>query len=295
MLATVAVPKPYAGFNGITAAADDRTFVLSVLEANQRDRFFVLHFDPAPKDPGTSPARQGRVSLQALPASFVPASEGIQDMALSPDDTSLAAEIGTGSDLRLSVFNLVTGTRRTWSFQSSSGYRFVAGLPALGVDALSWTADGQHIAFICSGAPANSTVVRLLDTSGPGTNALAVSKLVAPSVAPSVAVAGKAGGWLGAVITPDGRTVLGVAEFATKDGPHSQVHTGLLKVSTATGQVTAILNHLNIDYHQVMYTNATGNVLVVSRYAGLGVSAGILRGDTYTPIPWAAGTVTAAW
>jgi hypothetical protein len=163
-------------------------------------------------------------------------------------------------------------------------------LPVLGGDALSWTADGQHIAFLCSGASANSTAVRLLDTSAPGTDALAESKLVAPSAA----VARMTGGWLGAVITPDGRTVIGVAELATKDGPHPQVDEGLLKVSTATGQVTAILSHPNIDYHQVMYTNATGNVLVVSRYAE-SANAGILRADTYTPLPWTATTVTAAW
>jgi hypothetical protein len=211
-------------------------------------------------------------------------------MALSPDGTSLAAEIGDSPDVRLYLFNLVTGTKRTWSFPSSSGCSRPS-VPVLGGDALSWTADGQHIAFLCSGASANSTAVRLLDTSGPGTDALAESKLVAPSAA----VASMTGGWLGAVITPDGRTVLGVAELATKDGPHSQDHEGLLKVSTATGQVTAVLSPMNIDYHQVMYTNATGNVLVVSRYAESGANAGILRADTYTPLPWTATTVTAAW
>ena len=210
-------------------------------------------------------------------------------MALSPDGTSLAAEIGDWPDVRLYVFNLATGTQRTCSFPSSSGCS-LRSLPVLGGDALSWTADGQHIAFLCSGASANSTAVRLLDTSGSGTNALAESKLVAPSAA----VASMTGGWLGAVITPDGRTVIGVAELATKDGPHTQVDEGLLKVSTATGQVTAILSHPNIDYHQVMYTNATGNVLVVSRYAE-SANAGILRADTYTPLPWTATTVTAAW
>jgi hypothetical protein len=291
VLATIAVPKPYAGFNGITAAADDRTFVLSAQEANQRNRFFVLRIDPAP-GPATGPARLGRASLQPLPASFVPARAGILDMALSPDGTSLAAEIGTGSDVRLYVFNLVTGTQRTWSFPGRSGYSFVPGLPGLGVDALSWTADGQHIAFICSGASANSTSVRLLDTSGPGTSALAVSE----PVAPSAAVSNLTGGWLGAMITPDGRTVI-VAELVTQDGSHPQIRDRLLKVSTVTGKVTAILNNLNINRGQVLYTNAAGNVLVVS-YAGLRVNTvkvGILRGDTYTPLPWTATTVTAAW
>jgi hypothetical protein len=130
----------------------------------------------------------------------------------------------------------------------------------------------------------------LLDTSGPGTNALAVSQ----PVASSGAVTNTTGGWPGAIITPDGRTVLIVAEFAPKDG---QVRERLLKVSTATGKATAILSNLNIGREQVLYTNATGSVLVVS-YAGPGVSAAnarILRGDTYTPLPWTATTLTAAW
>ncbi len=64
--------------------------------------------------------------------------------------------------------------------------------------------------------------------------------------------------------------------------------------------MTAILTNLNTSdvktwgLEQVLYTNATGSVLVVS-YARPGVSAGILRADTYTPLPWTARTMTAAW
>ena len=59
-----------------------------------------------------------------------------------------------------------------------------------------------------------------------------------------------------------------------------------------------VLNDLNIlagyQYEQVMYTNATGSVLVVSG-ARKGKTAGILRGDRYTPIPWDRQIVTAIW
>jgi len=289
VLATIALPQPYEFFGSITAAADDRTFVLSVEEGfghTQGNRLFVLHIDPAPQGPATSPARHVRVSLEPLPASL-PASDSTA-MALSPDGTSLAAEIGD----RLYVFNLVTGTQRTWSFQSGSGYSFGPGTPCRDCGALSWTTDGQHIAFIYFGASANSAAVGWLDTSGPGTNALAVSKPVALAAADTTMTEH----WRGAIITPDGRTVLAGADLATKGGPD-----GLLKVSTATGKVTAILSipdaYPNSD--QVLYTNATGNVLVVSSYPDsgqvTGLNAGILRGDTYTPIPWMFTTVTAAW
>jgi hypothetical protein len=35
--------------------------------------------------------------------------------------------------------------------------------------------------------------------------------------------------------------------------------------------------------------------LMVVSYARPGMSTGILRGDTYTPIPWDPDTATAAW
>jgi hypothetical protein len=48
------------------------------------------------------------------------------------------------------------------------------------------------------------------------------------------------------------------------------------------------------QYEQVMYANASGTVLVVSG-ARKGKTAGILRGDRYTPIPWDRHIVTATW
>jgi hypothetical protein len=43
-----------------------------------------------------------------------------------------------------------------------------------------------------------------------------------------------------------------------------------------------------------MYTSADGRVLVVSG-ARQGKTAGILRGDRYTPIPWDRHIATAIW
>ncbi|HET9967114.1 MAG TPA: hypothetical protein VFQ68_02690 [Streptosporangiaceae bacterium] len=50
------------------------------------------------------------------------------------------------------------------------------------------------------------------------------------------------------------------------------------------------------QYQPVMYTNATGNALVVCYFGrGCGTHAGILRGNQFTPVPWSAHIVTAAW
>jgi len=252
-----------------------------------------LHIDPASATPG------GRASLQALPAGFIPAGDTVHDMALSPDGTSLAADVGSVLfSSQLYVFNLLTGTKRAWSFKTCS-HCFPGsgglGFGGVNVDALSWTADGRYVAFVGPGQSLQGAgAVRLLDTTAPGSDLLADSKLVA----------GWPGGsndsgpdWRGAIITPDGRTVLIVEELvADRLTGGVSVGEALVKVSAATGQVTATLNNLNVvgEYEQVLYTNATGGVLVVS-YARPGTSAGILHGSTYTPIPWTPQTSTAAW
>jgi hypothetical protein len=240
------------------------------------------------------------VSLRALPAAFIPANAEVHDMALSPDGTSLAADIGldyVGS--HLIVFDLATGTERAWSFKScASCHPGGGGLGFAGtnVDALSWTADGKHVAFVGpnrAGWPSHSTV-RLLDVTLPGPDLLASSKPVAE---PPPGDQLNDVSWRGAIITPDGRTVVIVEEVANDSAAPSKVRDRLLKISVATGRVT-VLNDLNVlagyQYEQVMYSSATGNVLIVSG-ARKGKTAGILRGHRYTPIPWDRHIATAIW
>jgi hypothetical protein len=100
--------------------------------------------------------------------------------------------------------------------------------------------------------------------------------------------------WRGALITPDEQTVVADLEISSKN--EMSVRQELVTISAATGKVTAILNSpkIGVYYEQILYTNTTGNVLVVS-YARPGNSAGILRDGTYTPIPWNTQTIVAAW
>jgi hypothetical protein len=312
VLARIVPPKPYADFSGVSAAADDRTFVLVAEEKfnppatvqqeareypfggyTPRARFFLLHIDPNSVTPG------GRASLQALPAGFIPAGYTVHDMALSPDGHSLAADVGgVLFNSQLYVFNLATGTKRAWSFKTCSHcYPSSGGLGfgGVNVDALSWTADGRYVAFVGPGRNLlGASAVRLLDTTAPGTNLVAESKPVAAWPGGSN---DSGPDWRGGIITPDGRTVVIIEELVA-NGPTRgvSVREQLAKVSVATGKITAVLNNLPVagGYEQVLYTDATGNALVVS-YARPGMSAGILRGDTYTPIPWTPQTSTAAW
>jgi hypothetical protein len=136
----------------------------------------------------------------------------------------------------------------------------------------------------------------LLDTSDPGPNALAASK---PIPTPA-AITRTDESLTTAVITPDGRTAVFATAVTTRDGQEMLTRRRILKVSVATGQVTAILGTPKslagkpLDFELILYSNATGSVLVVS-YAQPGTSAWILHGDTYTRIPWSPHTFAAAW
>ena len=84
-----------------------------------------------------------------------------------------------------------------------------------------------------------------------------------PEVGPPAADGAEAA--VKAIITPDGRTVLGVEEIPTSDGILLE---HLVTFSTATGRSTAIVNNLNAlklnGYEEILYTNADGSVLVVT-------------------------------
>jgi hypothetical protein len=293
VLAKITPPKPYVSFTGVTAAADDRTFVLSAQGPNPSSgvppfpaqRFFLLRIDPA--------ARAGaRMTLTALPAADVPAGSGIRDMALSPDGTQLAADIGdnplfTG---KLHVFDLAAGTERAWSvttcaqcFPNSGGMLYFG----VNTDALSWTADSQHVAFIWG------NTVRLLDTRAAGSNILTDSKTVATWTGGVTGL----NQWRGAIITPDGRTVLGI-ETLSRIGRNAPVREHLVSWSTATGHQTAVLNNLNAlklnDVEQILYTSGDGRVLVLT-YLRPGTNATIVHDGRSTPIPWSPYIAVAAW
>jgi hypothetical protein len=293
VLAKITPPKPYASFTGVTAAADDRTFVLSAqgplhssgVPPFPAQRFFVLRIDPAARD-------GARMTLTALPARYVPASEGIHDMALSPDGTKLAADIGADPPMTqaLYVFDLATGTERAWSTRPCPGCLPSSGGMVYGeveTDALSWTADSQHVAFIWG------DTVRLLDTRAAGSDLLTGSKTVATWTGGFTGT----DQWRGAIITPDGRIVLGI-EALSQTGRNAPVREQLATWSTATGHQTAVLNNLNAltrsEFEQILYANADGSVLVLS-YLQPGPNATIVHDGRDTSIPWSRYIAVAAW
>ena len=149
VLATVAPPRPYQIFTWVSAAADDRTFVLAAqrywpigsgqagLPAQNRDIttptvFFRLTFDPA-----THTATLARL---AVPETIQSAQ--LAGMTVSPDGTRLALDLRR-SIQSIQVVTLTTGAIRSWAWP---GGGWIGNSKPIG-QIFSWTADGTTLAF----------------------------------------------------------------------------------------------------------------------------------------------------
>jgi hypothetical protein len=146
VLATVTPPRPYQIFKWVSAAADDRTFVLAAqrywhigsgqagLPAQNRDItaptvFFRMTFDPA-----THTAKLARL---AVPETIQ--ADQLAGMSVSPDGTRLALDLGQS----IQVVTLTTGAIRSWAWP---GGGWIGNNKPIG-QIFSWTADGTTLAF----------------------------------------------------------------------------------------------------------------------------------------------------
>jgi hypothetical protein len=146
VLATVTPPRPYQIFTWVSAAGDDRTFVLAAqrywpigsgqagLPAQNRDNttptvFFTMTFDPA-----THTAKLARL---AVPETIQAAQ--LAGMAVSPDGTRLALDLRQS----IQVVTLTTGAIRSWAWP---GGGWIGNNKPIG-QIFSWTADGTTLAF----------------------------------------------------------------------------------------------------------------------------------------------------
>jgi hypothetical protein len=104
--------------------------------------------------------------------------------------------------------------------------------------------------------------------------------------------------WGGALITPDGRTVLVIEVIDNTRGPGTPLRERLVRFSAATGRQTAVVNDLNVTKlsgsEQVLYTNADASLLVVTDLRP-GLNATILHDGHATVVPWSAYIGAAAW
>jgi hypothetical protein len=227
-----AIPVEWADSGGtfVTAAADDRSFIIGV-------------------QGGGSPTQSGldlRLFRFAVSAAGEPGhltelapapmrNETTEGIALSPDGKLLAVSLQNDSSPdalgAIQVLDLATGATRTWTAPAHSAY--IPGPP-------SWADGSRIIAFTWlnskqSGLMAAPRGIRLLDITAPGNNLLAGTVIV-----PSGVVAG--GSIVSAQITPDGRDVIVVTWRDLT--PHAKTHTVVVQfaeLQASTGRLVRLL------------------------------------------------------
>jgi hypothetical protein len=177
------VPAAGGTVVAVTAAADDRTFVLDTQpwdNANQAfapRTFLLLRLSPS-----------GSELSQARLAVSVPGGQLMTGFALSPDGRKLAIAVQTDNNKRepdlteVKVITLATGVTRTWTANGTIGF---------GADdarSLSWADNERTLAFDWEGSgPGIHTGVWLVNLSAGGGSLLADSREAVTLVNQSIA------------------------------------------------------------------------------------------------------------
>jgi hypothetical protein len=282
-----ALPVEWADSGGtfVTAAADDRSFIIGV-------------------QGGQAPTKTGldlrlfrfAISVAGKPGhltELAPApmrNETTEGIALSPDGKLLAVSLMNDSPAdpvgAIQVLNLATGATRTWTAPAHSVY--IPGPP-------SWADSSRVIAFTWlrstqSGLMSAPRGIRLLDITAPGDNLVAGTVIV-----PSGMVA--AGSIVSALITPDGRDVIVVTWRDLT--PQASTHTVIVQfaeIRAATGRLVRLLYTRTERYDEVPFTTLQDSLGVLSlgsqgRYAMVqGIQFGWLDvggpdPGRFTPLP----------
>jgi hypothetical protein len=156
----------------VTAAADDRTFVLDTQPLSSADQAFEPRtFLLLRLNSGGSEVSQSRLAVS------VPGGQLMTGFALSPDGSKLAIAVQPDNDkhepdlTEVKVITLATGAIRTWTADGTIGF---------GPDdarSLSWAGDERTLAFDWEGnGPGIHTGVWLLDVATGGGSLLADSR-----------------------------------------------------------------------------------------------------------------------
>jgi hypothetical protein len=178
-IATVATPATYVGGNsavaGVSATADDRTFVVGSRNIDDGVAYYLVHIAPGARQVAT---------IQPLPIPQV-AVGNLLGFAVSPDGKELAVLSVRGNGTTLRTYSVKSGaTLRTWT-AGTWQYQGI-GVQQAGV---SWTADSTYSGVLEE---------RLIEATAPSGDLAAAGKLVfkAPGYCSSL------------LLTPDGGTVV---------------------------------------------------------------------------------------
>jgi hypothetical protein len=175
-LGTIQASAAHGTVVAVTAAVDDRTFVLDEQPFVATDLLTNQAFEPRTfylvrLGPSGQPGRPARLPMT------VPGGQMMTGFALSPDGSKLAIAVEPDNVKnrpnlqQIRVYTLATGAVQTWSADGTIGF---------GPDdarSLSWASDERTLAFSWTAASAGvQTSVRLLDTETGGGNLLADSR-----------------------------------------------------------------------------------------------------------------------
>ena len=250
-----ALPVEWADSGGtfVTAAADDRSFIIGVQggQAPTKTGLDLRLFRFAISAAG----KPGHLTELAPAPMRNQTTEGI---ALSPDGKLLAVSLMRDSPAdavgAIQVLDLATGATRTWTAPAHSVY--IPGPP-------SWADGSRLIAFTWlrstqSGLMSAPRGIRLLDTAAPGDNLMAGTVIV-----PSGKVA--AGSIVSALITPDGRDVIVVTwRDLTPQASTRTVIVQFAELQAATGRLVRLLYTRTERYGEVPFTTLQDSLGVLS-------------------------------
>ena len=283
-----AIPVEWADSGGtfVTAAADDRSFIIGVQGGQAPTkigldlRLFRFAISAAGK-PGHL--------TELAPAPM--RNETTEGIALSPDGKLLAVSLmsnsGGNSSPTIQVLNLATGATRTWTAPTRN-YPYLIGPP-------SWADGSRVIAFTWlnaeqSGLMAAPRGIRLLDITAPGDNLLAGTVIVPHGVV-------AAGSLVSALITPDGRDVIVVTWRDLT--PRAKTHTVVVQfaeLQASTGRLVRLLRTQTerYDFADVITVEDSLGVLSLSSQGRYALVQGIQFGwldvggpdpGRFTPLP----------
>ncbi len=293
-LATINPPAAGGTIVAVTAAADDRTFVISEQrwaprggnQAFEAQTFYTLRLSAS--------GQPGRLTKLAM---SVPSGELVTGLALSPSGRRLAIAVQPDNlkkDPKLQeirIYTLSTGAVRTWR-----GDGYIDSGPG-DAKPMSWTADEQTLAFDWSGV--GSGGVRLLNVGARGSSLLADSR--AQIFAP-LSPAQRSGGpspyppaCQAYIVTPDGSSVVcgaiqGIEHISNGTDHGRDAVTEFREYSTATGKIVRVLGHWIIPRAgnlviNVLWSNSSGSLLIGAiPTTGTG-RVGVISGNSFTPLP----------
>jgi hypothetical protein len=310
ILAVITPPAPYGTFIGVTAAADDRTFVLAAQAWQPHNTssavginaapvtFFLVRFNPVDSQP----------TLTRLPIPPIPGSAQLAGLALAPDGGQLAVATDDGlATQQLTMYSVATGAARTWTAHvANTTLGGAAGAQnMIDPQGLSWTADGRTLAYDWWGPKSG---VELLDVAGTSGSLLADSRLVVP--------VGRTGCLGDAMITPDGSAIVcsATAPFQampalnqrptgrptvsmTGPVPAASVQTVRMQVGFAefSARTGALLRTLDQRYdtsssplsQQVLWSDASGSELITESALPYWNRVAVIRAGKLTLLPLA--------